>query len=483
MNNIPFVSASVKKYRSLTVEMRAALWFVFCSMLPHVTSVAATTVFTRILSTDDYGLTSNYAAWYSILSVIITLNLNAGVYNNAMLKYKDDRDSYDSATMGLSLVLGVIGGAAILLFNGPMSALTSLPFSLLVCMVLQCAFYNPYGCWLSRARYEYRYQRVIKITVITSLASPLLSVGLILVSENKAEAKVWGQYLVYIVLGAVLYLYTLSKKRPWFNREIWTYALRFNLPLIPHYFSLVILNQSDKAMITAMCGAGDNAIYSVAYSASALILIFNSSLTQAMTPWAYEKMKEGKDKEIPGSISLLYVLLAGIVCGFVLLAPEAIWILAGDKYEQSIYLIPSLATTMYFIFLYNMYSILEFYHERTKPVMVCSSLTAILNLALNYVFIQMFGYAAASVTTLVCYIFNSLLHVIVMQRLNKKFHAGQDVFCVKFSLGIGAVLVLAAYGCAMLYPLAWARWGLAGVIALVMLANRKRILALLTRRA
>ena len=106
-------------------------------------------------------------------------------------------------------------------------------------------------------------------------------------------------------------------------------------------------------MITAMCGAGDNAIYSVAYSASALILIFNSSLTQAMTPWAYEKMKEGKDKEIPGSISLLYVLLAGIVCGFVLLAPEAIWILAGDKYEQSIYLIPSLATTMYFIFLYN----------------------------------------------------------------------------------------------------------------------------------
>ena len=181
--------------------MRAALWFVFCSMLPHVTSVAATTVFTRILSTDDYGLTSNYAAWYSILSVIITLNLNAGVYNNAMLKYKDDRDSYDSATMGLSLVLGVIGGAAILLFNGPMSALTSLPFSLLVCMVLQCAFYNPYGCWLSRARYEYRYQRVIKITVITSLASPLLSVGLILVSENKAEAKVWGQYLVYIAVS------------------------------------------------------------------------------------------------------------------------------------------------------------------------------------------------------------------------------------------------------------------------------------------
>lgn len=482
MNKIPFISGLVKKYRRLTIEMRAAIWFVFCSALPHVTSVAATTVFTRVLSTNDYGLTSNYAAWYSILSAIITLSLNAGVYSNAMLKYKDDRDAYDSAAMGLSLVLGVIGGTAMMLFNKPMSALTSLPFSLLVCMALQCAFYNPYGFWLSRARYEYHYRRVIQITLITSFASPLLSVGMILVSENKAEAKVWGQYLIYIVLGAILYIYTFAKKRPWFNKEIWTYALRFNLPLIPHYLSLVILNQSDKMMITAMCGTGDNAIYSVAYSAANLILIFNSSLTQAMTPWAYQKMKDGKDKEITGSISLLYILFAGIVCGLVLLAPEAIWILAGDKYAQSVYLIPSLATAMYFIFLYHMYTIMEFYHECTKPVMVCSSLTAILNLVLNYIFISRFGYAAASVTTLVCYIFNSLLHVIVMYKLNKKFHAGHDVFRVKFSLGVGAVLVLAAYGFMMLYPYAWVRWGLAFVIALVMLANRKRILALLMRK-
>ena len=69
-----------------------------------------------------------------------------------------------------------------------------------------------------------------------------------------------------------------------------------------------------------------------------------------------------------------------------------------------------------------------------------------------------------------------------MYKLNKKFHAGRDVFRVKFSLGLGAVLVLAAYGCMMLYPYALVRWGLAFVIVLVMLANRKRILALLTRR-
>lgn len=478
--NILF-SGLVKKYRSLSIEMRAAWWFVFCSMLPHVISVVATTVFTRILTIDDYGLASNYTAWYSIVSVIITLNLNAGVYNNAMMKYKDERDAYDSATMGLSIAAGLVGGSMLLVFHRAFSVLTSLPFTLLVCMALQCLFYNPYGCWLSRARYEYRYRSVIKITLITSIASPLLSVGAILLFDDKAVAKVWGQYLIFIILGVVLYLSSYFKKHSLFNKEIWTYELKFNLPLIPHYLSLVLLNQSDKAMITAMCGPGDTAIYSVAYSTSALILVFNSSITQAMTPWAYEKMKEKKDGEIQKSIVYLYILMASIIGVFILLAPEAIRILAGANYVRSIHLIPSLATTMYFIFLYNMYSILEFFHERTKPVMVCSLITAALNLALNYIFIGKYGYVAASITTLVCYIFNSVLHVAVVYRLNREFHKGCDVFRVRLSLTIGVFLIVFSVICTKLYQYLLVRWCLLGILMFGMVWKRKQLLALLKR--
>ena len=74
-----------KKYESMALPVKAGMWFMICNIIPQVITVVMTTIFTRILSTNDYGISSNYSAWYGILSIFITLNLNCGVYNNAML--------------------------------------------------------------------------------------------------------------------------------------------------------------------------------------------------------------------------------------------------------------------------------------------------------------------------------------------------------------------------------------------------------------
>ena len=70
-----------KKYESMALPVKAGMWFMICNIIPQVITVVMTTIFTRILSTNDYGISSNYSAWYGILSIFITLNLNCGVYN------------------------------------------------------------------------------------------------------------------------------------------------------------------------------------------------------------------------------------------------------------------------------------------------------------------------------------------------------------------------------------------------------------------
>ena len=191
----------VDKYNKMALPAKAGLWFMICSIIPQIITVIMTTIFTRILSTNDYGISSNYSAWYSIISIFITLNLNCGVYNNAMMKYENNRNEYTSSMMGLSLLLGVIGGAILLIFRNTWASLMQLPVSLIVCLALQCLLYNPYGCWLSRVRYEYNYKSLIKITILISVLSPLLSVVFILLSNNKAVGKVWGQNVIYIIVG------------------------------------------------------------------------------------------------------------------------------------------------------------------------------------------------------------------------------------------------------------------------------------------
>ncbi len=457
-----------KKYMSMALPVKAGMWFMICSIIPQVISVIMTTIFTRILTTNDYGISSNYSAWYNILSIFITLNLNCGVYNNAMLKYEKDRDAYTSATMGLSILLGLIGFAVLMVFRNPLSQAMSLPVSLLLCLALQCLLYNSYGCWVSRVKYEYNYKYLILITLIVSICSPLLSVVFIYISKNKAVGKVWGQSSIYLLLGVIFYVLAFSKNKKLFNKEYWTFALRFNLLLVPHYLSLVILNQSDRVMITSMCGAAENGLYSVAYSAASLLLILNSSLTQSLTPWCYHNMKNKNFGAMKKIINVICCIYAGIDLLFIMLTPEVIAILAGAKYAEAVYVIPPVASSMYLILLYNIYSIFEFYYEKTKPVMMCSTISAGLNILLNYLFIPKYGYLAAGYTTLACYLFNSIMHIFVVRRIESS--QGGSGVSIKGSFSIGLFLIVASFGVTCLYPFPVLRWSIfiAAFVAVVL---------------
>lgn len=457
-----------KKYKEIPIEIKSAGWFLFCSMFPQVVTVFSTTIFTRMLSTYDYGITSNYSAWYQIVSIFLTFNLNCGVYNNAMLKYEKVRDEYDASMAELSLLLGSFGILAIIVGNNKLPHLMNLPFSLIICMVLQCLLYNPYGCLLSRVKYEYNYIKLVKLTVSISILSFIFSLICILTFSNKGVGKVWGQNVVTMLVGVAIYVKIFKKNITHFNVEMWKYAIKFNLPLIPHYLSLILLNQSDRLIIMSKCGADKNGLYSVAYSAASLILIFNSSMTQAFTPWVYDKLNRKNIDGIKSSVKMLYMALAVIVVGFVLGAPELIGILAGSKYREAIYVLPPIAVGMYFVFVYNVISILEFFYERTKPVMIFSMISAVLNIVLNYIYIPKYGYIAAAYTTLLCYLINALLHYAEAFIICKKMKLKNDLFATRLSFIVGIFLVgFAVFGLSI-YEYVLIRWVLLLSIILIL---------------
>ena len=138
---------------------------------------------------------------------------------------------------------------------------------------------------------------------------------------------------------------------------------------------------------------------------------------------------------------------------------------------QKLYMIPPVASSMYLILLYNVYSIFEFYYEKTKPVMVCSMLSAGLNILLNYLFIPQYGYLAAGYTTLVCYLFNSIMHIFVLRKIGTK-QGGYGVN-IKGSFGIGLLLIIASICITCLYPFPILRWSIFVVVGIIVVLKRK----------
>ena len=86
-------------YRKIPLPAKASMWFVFCSVVQKGIAFITTPIFTRMMSTEEYGLVSVYSSWLSILTVILTFQLATGVYNKAMIKYEKERNAYTSSML------------------------------------------------------------------------------------------------------------------------------------------------------------------------------------------------------------------------------------------------------------------------------------------------------------------------------------------------------------------------------------------------
>jgi len=93
-----------KFYNNMSIATKAALWFVFCNIMQKGISTITVPLFTRLLTTAEYGTYSLYISWFNILTIVTSLNLYYGVFNNALNRIRDkcERDKYVSSMWGLT---------------------------------------------------------------------------------------------------------------------------------------------------------------------------------------------------------------------------------------------------------------------------------------------------------------------------------------------------------------------------------------------
>lgn len=433
-------------------------------------------IFTRLLSTDEYGIYSIYLSWLNILTVFTSLNLYYGVFNNAMLKYENDRDRYTSAMQGLVIVMTSLSFAIYLLGAKKFNELLGLGTVFVVLMFVEMLVTPALQFWSARQRFAYKYKLLVIVTLAKSLMNPLIGILAVWVNSDKALARVASVVAVETAFCGSVMFYQFIKGKAFYVREYWKYAVGFNLPLIPHYLSGSILNQGDRVMIDNIVGKSAVGIYSVAYNVGMLMQIFTNAINSAFTPWMYISLKEKKYKEIKKVSNSLLLLMAALVCLLMAFAPEVIRIFASEAYYEAIYVIPPIVASVFFIFMYALFSNMEFYFEKNKFIMVASIGAAILNVILNAVFIPIFGYFAAGYTTLASYVVYCFSHYIFSIMICKEKIAGETIYDGKFILVLSVLVVASAVSFSTLYRFVFARYIIIVVAGALMIIKRQVII-------
>lgn len=473
------IQSVIAKYKSLPVTVKATIWFIFCGTLQKGMSFITTPIFTRLLTTEQYGKYTAYNSWLSIFTMITTFNLTYAVFNKGLSKYTEDKDGYTSSMMTTTSIITIICLAIYLLFHKQIVGLTELNTTVTILMFVELFFFPSVSFWMLRQRYDYKYMSVVVVTLLMSLANAVVGIIAVLASEEKGIARILSCIFVNIIIGAIIYVRIYQKGKKIFVWEYARFAVIFNIPLIPHYLSTYILDQSDRIMIQKMCGMQYVGIYGVAYSLGMVMKIVTSSVNQSLTPWEYRKLKEGDFDSINKQFVSIMTFVGALLIVFMAVAPEAMKILASDKYYEAVYIVPSVTAAVFFMLAYGIFSNVEFYYDANKFTMVMSSIGAITNIILNFVFIRLYGYIMAGYTTLVCYIIFTAAHFIYAQRV-AKLKTGSCVFEGKTILILSSIMGISSIVMTILYHYTYVRYAIFVGLIVVAFINRSRIKTTMT---
>lgn len=473
------ISKLLQKYKSLNRGVKASLWILICTFLQRGISFITTPIFTRLLTTAEYGAYSSFSSWQEILSVFITLNLSAGVYMQGLVKFDDEANMFTSSLQGLTLTLTFVWTVVYLVFHDWCNAIMGLTTVQCLAMLVMIWATAAFQFWVVEQRVKLNYVTLVVITLIASVAKPSLGIILVLNAEDKVLARILGVALVDLVCYSGLFFVQMRRGKVFYSKKFWKYALSFNIPLIPHYLSQTVLNSADRIMIKEMVGSGEAGIYNLAYSVSRIMGLFNTALLSTLTPWIYQKIKSKRFEDIS---KIVYPCLVGVAFINIILiafAPEVVSIFAPKSYADAIWIIPPVAMSVYFTFAYNVFAAFAFYHKKTLGIALASVVGALLNVLLNYIAIPIWGYFAAGYTTLVCYIIYCLLHYFLMLNVCKKEMGGVKVYELKILMTITVLFLGCGISFLFIYKLPVLRYLIILLLSILAIIHRKKAFSLL----
>jgi len=448
MNDVSKVKAS-----NSSVALKAGIWYVVSSVLVRMVSVITTPIFTRMLSTDEYGVVSTFSTWYSLFLVIYSLNLAASI-GRAKLDYPDKLDDYIGSMQLLSLIVSLTISAVIVIFINPFSSLfdLSVPATvLLLVYLIATPSINFYQCGY---RYKYLYKQNIALAWYTTISTVALSLILIIcVKYDKALLRMVGLVFPTVLMSLVFWIKSIKKRNIRVNLEYWKYGLNIALPMILHTISMNILSGSDRIVISKTWGSTPVAYYSLVQNYAILIMVITEAINQAWQPWFHDNFFIGKNDEIKSNVKKLVVFICYMGLACIAIGPEAILILGGKQYADAVSCIPPLVMGVVCQCIYTHYINIELHMKKTKYAAEGTMLAAVLNIVLNLIFVPLLGYSAAAYTTFASYLVLLALHcMITRKRLKVKVYDDVFMFAAMFIAGIVAFIV------AMTYDTVLIRW-------------------------
>jgi O-antigen/teichoic acid export membrane protein len=389
------------------------------SIFSKLIAVALLPLYTRYLTTADYGAAEVMFAAVVSASIAVRLGLI-----EALLRfyYKDDQDP--ARVLSTSF--------AALFWFSTLAALIALPFATPISEALLdeaapgLARIAIGGLWVLTL-YEYlltifRLQERARAFFVTTTLNVLVAIGLTIAlvvgAEEGARGLLLGSYAsgAVFVLGLIAYHWRSLSLR--FDSELLRRLLRFGLPTMPAELSLYALNFVDRIIIVRSQGLAEAGLYSLAVKFAQGINVLVRGFQLAWPPLAYSIRDDGDARRVYATVVTWFVAaMAFVVAGMWLLSRWIVRALAAPQFFDAFEPIGLLAAAAALYALYMVLLVILGRTGRTEFNFPATGAALAANVGLNLLLVPPFGIVGAGVALVASYLVVLALMYAFTQRL------------------------------------------------------------------
>lgn len=379
-------------------------------------------IFSRWLSTSDYGTYDVYLTYVTLLIPVVTLACGEATFRFLLdCKTEEEKSNLLSCTWFISIIgiaVGII--VAIIVFN-VMDMPQLLPF---IALFISFMLYNQ-GNYMARGLRKLSVYTIANILYLVFMA---IFVSLFVFFNNWGLAGILygnaiGHFVgfVYLAYACKMWRYVEFKKPKWSEAKK---VISYSAPLMPNSISWWIVNVSDRSIINIVLGASFNGIYAISYKLPSLCSTVFGVFHMSWLESAVDSVNDSDRNEYTNSVLNSIVPFCFSVAAGVLAINRYFYKWIWDaKYIDGIYYVWILLLGVSFSFIAQFLGGLLIAEKKTKENGLTTVIAAIVNIVIHIAMIWRTGLYAAAVSTCLSYAFLLAIRVFLLRNTFKfKIH-------------------------------------------------------------
>lgn len=391
----------------------------FGTLLPKVLATISLPIVTAGLTKAEYGTYDLINILETLLLPFVTLQIQTAAFRFIIENRKNDEKKKEIISTMLSFLFVTLGFALVILFF----CLSQVDMSsrVLICL---------YFFFIIQTNALQQIARGLDHMAVYSASAIVQSV------TNVVCIVVFVQFYSKGLLGTLLALsisafasacFLLFKDKAYkyfgftyFSVNILKEMLSYSWPMIPNSLSMWVMSVSDRLVLTFFMGLEANAVYAIANKIPSLFTIVQSTFTYA---WQENASIASKDKDVSTYYSkvfdVVFCMMAGVLALLIAGTPILFTLLIRGDYDEAYNQMPILFLGVFFSCITAFLGGIYIANKRTKSVGITTIIAAGLNLAIDLIFVNIIGIYAASLSTLISYLFLTVYRLYDIQKFQK----------------------------------------------------------------